>query len=56
LIHVEELVRPRLMKFEPVTVAEGRGCVGYRGRPARDENLKKALRTHARKRWERRGA
>ncbi len=48
---VDRLVRPHLNKFPRVSVAEGRGCVAHMGRVATEEDVKRATKESARRRW-----
>ena len=51
---IEELVRPQLIRFRKVSVEAGRGCVGYRGKAATDQDMRRAAKESARARWMRR--
>jgi hypothetical protein len=50
---IEDLVRPQLVRFERVSAEAGRGCVGYRGKPATEQDIKLAAKKSAGDRWAR---
>lgn len=48
---VDRLIRSHLNKFPRVSVADGRGCVAHKGRIATEEDIKRATRESACRRW-----
>ena len=52
-LFIEDLVRPQLVLFKRVSAENGRGCAGYRGKPATNLDIKRASSESARRRWAR---